>query len=339
MTSEFEDRPQDPSGQPGSAPDVEQLVGQVRDEMLAAIDRFQQTTAIGAETLKGDLAMVFDRLKELANDLLTEKNKIERAKPDKIEIPGMEEAPPVAAGETPQAGDPPSETPPAPMGQIPEAVQGHVGEQPAAMPAEFAQPVESVAPMQAPIEPVQSVAPVEAVAPAPFPTQPAPLAPEPVVVQTHQVAEVHQSPWEQVVFGQDLAHFESLAPERAALIAGLVAGEGGAMTLAGQLLIFRAAPPERLPGLLKDVGEAFYRWRPGAGDGPDPMRDALIAWLRTKCEAVGVPNTIEPVYPGDRYDSKRHSAKQQGVEVVAVQGWIVLRDNGKVYTKASVTVK
>jgi hypothetical protein len=65
----------------------------------------------------------------------------------------------------------------------------------------------------------------------------------------------------------------------------------------------------------------------------------LIAHLTECCEAAGVSNTIELVRPGDRYDHTRHNSKQRGVEIDGVFGWIVLRDNGKVYTKASVAVK
>ena len=50
-------------------------------------------------------------------------------------------------------------------------------------------------------------------------------------------------------------------------------------------------------------------------------------------------NTIELVHPGQRFDSMRHNAAERGVEITQVFGWIVLRDNGKVYTKASVAVK
>ena len=50
-------------------------------------------------------------------------------------------------------------------------------------------------------------------------------------------------------------------------------------------------------------------------------------------------NTIELVHPGERFDSTRHNASKRGVEITQVLGWIVLRDNGKVYTKASVAVR
>ena len=104
-------------------------------------------------------------------------------------------------------------------------------------------------------------------------------------------------------------------------------------------MVFRGSPPDRLPGLLKEVGEAYYRWQPLASHNDDPFRDELAAWLQRKCDEAGNPNTIELVRPGDRYDNRRHHAKQRGVEVDQVRGWVVLRENGKVYTKASVTVK
>jgi hypothetical protein len=50
-------------------------------------------------------------------------------------------------------------------------------------------------------------------------------------------------------------------------------------------------------------------------------------------------NTIELVHPGERFDATRHNASTRGVEITEVHGWIVLRDNGKVYTKANVTVR
>lgn len=53
----------------------------------------------------------------------------------------------------------------------------------------------------------------------------------------------------------------------------------------------------------------------------------------------GLGNTIELVNVGDRFDIARHNASERGAVITAVQGWVVLRDNGKVYTKANVSVK
>ena len=69
------------------------------------------------------------------------------------------------------------------------------------------------------------------------------------------------------------------------------------------------------------------------------MEQALVASLLRTCEQAGISNTIELVHPGERFDAARHNASERGVEVVRPLGWIVLRDNGKVYTKASVAVQ
>ncbi|MCG8585269.1 MAG: hypothetical protein MI757_11200, partial [Pirellulales bacterium] len=128
-------------------------------------------------------------------------------------------------------------------------------------------------------------------------------------------------------------------PARQELISGFLAGERAAMGLVGQLLLFQAAPGDRMPSLLKDVGEAYYRWRPQAAQATDPFQHAVMDWLMQTCEQVGSANRIELARPGDRYDAARHHAKTRGLEITEVFGWVVLRDNGKVYTKAAVAVK
>ncbi|MCE9545243.1 MAG: hypothetical protein K8T25_06965 [Planctomycetia bacterium] len=144
---------------------------------------------------------------------------------------------------------------------------------------------------------------------------------------------------ELLTFGPELSANGSLADEREDLLTDAMNGEPAALSLCGAIMLFRGATGERLPLLLKDIGEAWYGWRPTTADGPDDLRDELCGWLQRKCAEAGVPNVIELVRPGDRFDSKRHHARQPGVEVVDVGGWVVLRDNGKVYTKAAVTVR
>ena len=144
--------------------------------------------------------------------------------------------------------------------------------------------------------------------------------------------------WEQTILGQDLAQDPALAFQRQQLIGGVLEGNPAACSLAGQLLVFRSAPAERLPQLLKDLGEAYYRWQPKTASGITPIEEALVGWLRRSCEAAGIFNTIELVHPGERFDATRHTAASRGVEITEVRGWIVLRDNGKVYTKANVAV-
>ncbi|MHC4407234.1 MAG: hypothetical protein ACYTG0_47095 [Planctomycetota bacterium] len=145
--------------------------------------------------------------------------------------------------------------------------------------------------------------------------------------------------WEWAILGPDLTQDPALAFARQQLIAGAFQGDPGAQAFAGQLLVFHSAPPERLPQLLKEIGEAFYRWQPKTAPGTGAFEDALVEWLRRRCEEVGIYNTIALVDPGERFDSARHTAASRGVEITDVQGWIVLRDNGKVYTKATVSVR
>ncbi len=163
------------------------------------------------------------------------------------------------------------------------------------------------------------------------------LAPPPEPVD--DVKPATHAEWERAVVGPALAADPALAFQREQLIRGVLEGEGGACALAGQLLVFQSAPPERLPQLLKDVGEAFYRWQPRTSHHANPLEEALADWLQRTCETAGMNNTIELVHPGERFDSARHTASSRGVEITEVRGWIVLRDNGRVYTKATVEVR
>ncbi len=146
--------------------------------------------------------------------------------------------------------------------------------------------------------------------------------------------------WEEAVFGEQLMANTALDGHRRMLIERVRIGDPGACSLAGQLLIYRSAPPERLPQLLKDLGEAYYRWHPKTSPSTDVFEEALVEWVRKHNDAAGVPNTVELVHPGQRFDSGRHTATSRGgVEITEVHGWIVLRDNGKVFFKASVTAR
>ena len=150
---------------------------------------------------------------------------------------------------------------------------------------------------------------------------------------------VSSSDWERAILGPDLAAHPALAFQRQQVLDGILEGNPGACSLAGQLLVFQSSPAERLPQLLKDIGEAYYRWQPKISPGTTPIEEALVAWLQKSCEAVGINNAIELVHPGERFDTARHAAATRGVEITEVLGWIVLRDNGKVYTKAQVVVR
>lgn len=142
--------------------------------------------------------------------------------------------------------------------------------------------------------------------------------------------------WNQIIFGPDLASDPGVAFLSGRLLQEVYAGDNDAIGLVGQLMDFRSADTERKLRLLKDIGEAFYRWRP---TGEERLRDVLIAWVHALLERSGIPNRLTIVQVGDRYDMQAHNAKERGVEVSDVKGWVVLRDNGKVYSKANVSVR
>ena len=145
--------------------------------------------------------------------------------------------------------------------------------------------------------------------------------------------------WQRIIFGPELAEHPELEFQRQQLLTGLMEGDPGACSLIGQLLVFRSALTEKMPPLLKEIGEAYYRWQPKSGPGAVKMEEVLAAWLQETVQEAGIANTIELVHPGERFDSARHAAVSRGVEVTEVHGWIVLRDNGRVYMKASVSAK
>ena len=145
--------------------------------------------------------------------------------------------------------------------------------------------------------------------------------------------------WQRVILGAELAQRPGLDFQRQQLLDGLLQGDPAACSFIGQLLVFRSAMTEKMPPLLKEIGEAYYRWQPKTQPGSNPMEETLVAWLKETMQDAGIPNTIELVDPGQRFDSACHNATTRGVEVTEVHGWVVLRDNGRVYTKASVAVK
>jgi hypothetical protein len=145
--------------------------------------------------------------------------------------------------------------------------------------------------------------------------------------------------WQRAILGPELAANPALALARQQLLDGALSGDAAACSFAGQMLVFQSAVPEKMPPLLKEIGEAFYRWQPKTRAGASKIEEALVGWLQRACDDAGIPNTIELVNPGERFDAARHSAAERGVEITQVGGWIVLRDNGKVYTKALVNVK
>lgn len=145
--------------------------------------------------------------------------------------------------------------------------------------------------------------------------------------------------WEEAVFGPYLAANPALAAYRQSLLQGIRHGDMNSRYFAGVLMMFQAAAAEKMVLLLKDLGEAYYRWSPKRGIDPDAMEVSLREFAIQACERAGLPNSIELVHPGQRFDSGRHNATSRGVEIVNVLGWVVLRGNGSVYSKAAVDVQ
>jgi hypothetical protein len=149
--------------------------------------------------------------------------------------------------------------------------------------------------------------------------------------------------WRQIALGPELSQEESCRRHCDELLAEALKGEGGALALIGNLITFQAAPAERLPNLLKDVGESYYGWRPRTQPGPlddDSMESALIRFLLGRCERSGVKNRIEPIRPNARLNSDRHRSEGGGgTMVIEVRGWVVLRENGQTLHRANVLAR
>jgi hypothetical protein len=132
---------------------------------------------------------------------------------------------------------------------------------------------------------------------------------------------------------EETAHWQALAEE-------VYAEDRTATTLGGQMLLVRAAPRERMPQLLKDLGEAFYQWFNKRPDDSELLHDSMIQWINNKCEQANIPNTVEAVHVGDRFDHIRHNSDESGNEVVEVLGWVVTRKGAeRPYAKAKVSVR
>jgi hypothetical protein len=163
------------------------------------------------------------------------------------------------------------------------------------------------------------------------------LIPDDLVTESLGI-EAHDA-WEEILLGSELGNNQSLSAVRQTFLADVIGGVAEARALAGQLLLCQTSSVEEMPERFRHVGEAYYRWRPRTTTEDDPLEQALADWLTHRADEAGLRNSIQLVRPGDRFDSTRHAAATRGVEVVAVHGWVVLRDNQKVYTKASVTVQ
>jgi len=145
--------------------------------------------------------------------------------------------------------------------------------------------------------------------------------------------------WERALLGDELCTNDSVVDDRRELMDGTLAGEANATGLVGRILLVQSASTNELPSLLKEIGEAYYRWRPKTVDVGDPMEQTLVEWLAKRIKQSGLRNSIALVRPGDRYESSRHNSTQKGIEVAEVCGWVVLRENGKALSRANVSLR
>jgi hypothetical protein len=181
----------------------------------------------------------------------------------------------------------------------------------------------------------------EAVAAAPEPVPAADSEPIPEdVACTPPPADFGEAQtWERLLLGAQLCELAPLEDDRRTLLEGVLRRDADAVGLASRLMLVQVAAAEEVPSLLKEIGEAYYRWRPKTVENEDAFELALAAGLRQRSADVGLRNAIDLVHVGDRYDSSRHTSSDRGIEVASVRGWIVLRENGKALTKANVSLR
>ncbi len=162
---------------------------------------------------------------------------------------------------------------------------------------------------------------------------------EPAAPQAETVDEQGDQQWERCLLGDELCQNPELADVRRKLLDDVLSGVAEARALVGQVMLVQSVSAEQMPELMRSVGEAYYRWQPRTILGDEPLELVLASWLTERAQMLGLGNKIELVRTGTRFDASRHLASERGVEITAVHGWVVVRNTGKVYTRASVSVK
>ncbi len=145
--------------------------------------------------------------------------------------------------------------------------------------------------------------------------------------------------WQEAILGRDLAEYPGLDRQRQRLLSGFLQGEPAACALVGQLLVFRSSPAEKMPTLLKDIGEAYYRWNPRTAAGPTKWKTPWSPGSSGPANRPACPTRSSWSIRASVSIPCGTTPPNGASRITQVFGWIVLRDNGKVYTKASVAVK
>jgi len=194
------------------------------------------------------------------------------------------------------------------------------------------------APQEVPQEEAAPAEPVAAPAPEPAPASEPVAAPAPAAPKKAS-GGIGNEQWASALIGALFKDPLATAYCKK-LLQDVLNANNGARIFLGQLLVFRSSAPEKMPQLLRDLGEAYYMWRPMEGSTEDPFEGVIVAWVNETLKEAKIGNYVEAVQPGGRFDSQRHNSGKRsgGVEISEVLGWIVFREGGKVYVKASVDV-
>jgi hypothetical protein len=98
---------------------------------------------------------------------------------------------------------------------------------------------------------------------------------------------------ETAVFGETLACDPRLETERSELVDGVLQGDKAACAVAGVMLMFMSASPDRTVKLLESVGEAYYRWRPKRrGSTDNGLEESLARWVNERCSQLDIPTRV-----------------------------------------------
>ncbi len=150
--------------------------------------------------------------------------------------------------------------------------------------------------------------------------------------------------WRAAALGDELVNDASSRAHCDELVHDLLNGQSLAVSLLGHWMTFRAASPDRLPLLMRQIGEAYYAWRPREQSGPseeDGLELALVRAMNARCERASVRNRVELIRQNTRFDPVRHEPDggSGGTTVVAVRGWLVLKADNSVFYRAKVSVR